>query len=455
MITVLSVSTAAGEALPPETPARIVATAIPAASAMREDGDLTEEVWQRAPVISGFKQRDTRDGAPATFETEARVAYDNNAIYVAVQAIDPDAGKIIGLRTRRDEGSPSDWLRVVIDSFHDRRSGYEFAVNPAGVKQDSYWFNDGNKGILGAAKLTGRVGAFSIGALNAVTADEDALIADGPARRRQTVEPSTSYTVIRAKREFANQSSLGFMTTSTNRRLDDFTRFLPGHAFTGGIDVDWRLTPKYSVTGYAVGSSVRGDAAAIASLQESNVHSFQRPDADHVDLDASRTALNGYGGGLSVNKIGGERTRFTSNVGLRSPGYDINEVGFLRRADQRTMSNWFQWRHDRPTRVTRSLRWNLNQWAGWNYDGDRLFSGGNFNAHAVFVNHWSTGFGVNVGAAGFDDRATRGGPGAYHGASKSVWTYANTDSRKRLSFYVNTFHSSLDDGGGFSNVSRA
>lgn len=207
------------------------------------------------------------------------------------------------------------------------------------------------------------------------------------------------------------------------------------------------------MTGYAVGSSVRGDAAAIASLQESNVHSFQRPDADHVDLDASRTALNGYGGGLSVNKIGGERTRFTSNVGLRSPGYDINDVGFLRRADQKTMSNWFQWRHDRPTRVTRSLRWNLNQWVGWNYDGDRLFSGGNFNAHAVLVNHWSTGFGVNVGAAGFDDRATRGGPGAYHGASKSVWTYANTDSRRRLSFHVNTFHSSLDDGGGFSNVS--
>ncbi|MBA2257852.1 MAG: hypothetical protein H0W18_03070, partial [Acidobacteria bacterium] len=44
-----------------------------------------------------------------------------------------------------DEGSPSDWLRVVIDSFHDRRSGYEFAVNPAGVKQDSYWFNDGDR----------------------------------------------------------------------------------------------------------------------------------------------------------------------------------------------------------------------------------------------------------------------------------------------------------------------
>ena len=650
-----------------DTPARIAATAVAAATAVRIDGDLTDEVWQRAPVVTGFKQRDPRDGAPATFETEARVAYDDTALYVAVLALDPEVGKIVGLRTRRDEGSPSDWIRVIIDSFHDRRSAYEFAVNPAGVKQDGYWFNDGNnddgwdavwdvavsrsdrgwraefripfsqlryhpaenatfgfalvrqigrlsetstwpllsknangyvssfgeltglrltqsgkrlelvpylvgdlktqqvnglnplvKGtdpnasigvdmkyalkpgltltatvnpdfgqveadpavvnlsafetffserrpffvegsgvfrfdtdcndgncsglfysrrigrsprgsadvpdggfssqpvqttIFGAAKLTGRVGAFSIGALNALTADEDAIIANGSVRTRQTVEPMTSYTVIRAKREFTNQSSLGFMTTSTNRRLDGPTRFLPGNAFTGGLDWDWRLTPRYSIGGYAVGSSVRGDADAIADLQQSNVHSFQRPDAGHVDLDLTRTALNGYGAGLSVNKIGGERTRFSSNASLRSPGYDINDVGFLRRADQKTMSNWFQWRHERPTKLTRSFRWNLNQWAGWNFDGDNLYSGGNFNAHAVFANHWSAGFGINVDGRGFDDRATRGGPGAYRSASRSLWTYANTDSRKRLSFYVNTFNSALLEGGGFRDVS--
>jgi hypothetical protein len=127
-----------------EKSARIAATAVPAATAVRIDGDLTDEVWRRAPVITGFKQRDPRDGAPATFETEARVAYDDSAIYVAVQALDPEPQRIVGLRTRRDEGSPSDWIRVIIDSFHDRRSAYEFAVNPAGVKQDGYWFNDGN-----------------------------------------------------------------------------------------------------------------------------------------------------------------------------------------------------------------------------------------------------------------------------------------------------------------------
>src|SRR4029078_4816584 len=47
--------------------------------------------------------------------------------------------------TRRDDESPSDWIRVLIDSYHHHRTPYEFAVNPAGVKQDRYWFNDTEK----------------------------------------------------------------------------------------------------------------------------------------------------------------------------------------------------------------------------------------------------------------------------------------------------------------------
>src|SRR3990167_3133385 len=119
---------------------RIVATPVPAATAIRLDGDLNDDVWQRAPVINGFRQREPRDGAAPTFETEARVAYDDGALYIAVQAFDPE--RVVGIRTRRDASSPSDWISVIVDSFHDRRSGFEFAVNPAGVKQDAYWFND-------------------------------------------------------------------------------------------------------------------------------------------------------------------------------------------------------------------------------------------------------------------------------------------------------------------------
>jgi hypothetical protein len=631
----------------------IPATAVPAATAIQLDGELTEEAWRRAPPVTGFRQRDPHDGAKATYDSEVRVAFDGRFLYVAVQAFDPEPARIVGIRTRRDERSPSDWIDVMVDSFHDRRSAFAFGVNPAGVKRDAYFFNDGNEDqgwdavwdvavsrsesgwraefripfsqlrfrqasratfgfavvrhigrlsevttwpllsksasgyvssfgeltglelarspkrlelvpylvgdvttepaeagnalretidpdaavgvdlkyaagpgltltatvnpdfgqveadpavvnlsafetffserrpffvegsgifrfdtdcsdgvcsglfysrrigrtprgepevpdggfsvspaqttILGAAKLTGRVGGFSVGALNAVTAGEDAVIADGARRTRQTVEPLTSYSVLRARREFANQSSLGVIMTATNRRLDDPTRFLPGQAYTGGIDWDWRIAPRYAVQGYWAASSVRGDAAAIDRLQRSTTHSYQRPDASHLAYDPSRTSLNGYGAQVSISKIGGERIRFTSNLSAKSPGFDINDVGFMQRADQWGVSNWMQVRHDKPSKHLRSFRYNLNQWAGWNYAGDLLFSGGNVNAHAVFASHWSTGMGINLGAAGFDDRATRGGPGAYGTRRWGVWHYLDTDGRKPVSAGVFSF----------------
>jgi hypothetical protein len=645
---------------------RVPATPLPSASAIRVDGELTEEVWQQAPPISGFKQRDPKDGAEATYDSEARVAYDATALYVAVQATDPEPARIVGIRTRRDEGSPSDWIRVLVDSFHDRRSAYEFAVNPAGVKQDVYWFNDGNNDtgwdavwevavsrgprgwraefripfsqlrfhpapsatfgfaivrqigrlnetttwpllsknvsgyvssfgeltglqlnrapkrlelvpyvvgdvttqpgedgnplrettdpdgslgvdlkyalrpgltltatanpdfgqveadpavvnlsafetffserrpffvegsgifrfdldcndgncsglfysrrigrsprgqpdvptggyydapgqttILGATKVTGRAGPFSIGVLNAVTADEDAVIASGATRTRQTIEPMTSYTVARARREFTNQSALGFMVTASNRNLDGATRFLPGQAYTGGVDWDWRLNPKYAIQGYWAGSTIHGDAAAIADLQQSNVHSFQRPDSDTLQFDPTRTSLNGYGAMVAIAKIGGERTRFNSNFSMKSPGFDINDVGFMRRADNRGMSNWIQVRYERPTKWYRSFRYNLNQWAGWNFDDDRLNLGYNVNAHIVFRNHWGTGSGINYLPQSFDDRATRGGPGAYQNTQRSVWWYVEGDQRKAVSVGMFSFRGGDGQGSSISEV---
>src|SRR6187549_921915 len=79
------------------------------ATALKIDGELTDEVWSRAPKIDAFVQRDPKEGAPASFETEARVAYDAQHLYVAILAHDPDPSKITGFLTRRDTNSPSDW----------------------------------------------------------------------------------------------------------------------------------------------------------------------------------------------------------------------------------------------------------------------------------------------------------------------------------------------------------
>jgi hypothetical protein len=130
--------------LPPCTVARVEALEVTEANAVKLDGEFTERSWEQAVPITAFLQRDPKEGAPPTYPTEVRVLYDRNYLYVAVRAFDSDPGKIVGLRTRRDSESPSDWIRVILDSYHDRRTAYEFAVNPAGVKQDTYWFADGN-----------------------------------------------------------------------------------------------------------------------------------------------------------------------------------------------------------------------------------------------------------------------------------------------------------------------
>src|SRR4029453_18734261 len=103
------------------------------------DGDLSDTAWGEAGVITDFVQREPTEGAPPTLRTEARVLYDDVAIYVGVRAFDSDPNRILAFLTRRDTDSRSDWIRVLIDSSHDRRTAYEFTVNPAGVKRDMYY----------------------------------------------------------------------------------------------------------------------------------------------------------------------------------------------------------------------------------------------------------------------------------------------------------------------------
>ncbi|MGH9386277.1 MAG: DUF5916 domain-containing protein [Vicinamibacterales bacterium] len=289
--------------------------------------------------------------------------------------------------------------------------------------------------IIGAGKITGRVGKFSVGALTAVTEQEEGSVAGAlnAGRRRQIVEPMTGYTVLRAKREFANQSSIGFMGTSTNRQIVPSVSFLSSNAFTGGVDYDWRFGPKYSLQGYWAGSDIRGGTEAMTRLQENNVHSFQRTDADYVESDPLATTLRGHAGSVSFGKIAGDRTRFNSYLGFKSPGFDSNDLGFQRRADERNVSNWFQWRDFVPSKFVRTYAFNLNQWAGWNFGGDRLFSGGNVNMHWTWANYYSNGFGINVNGAQLRDRVTRGGPAVRGNTGKGIWFYFNTDNRKPFS----------------------
>ena len=211
----------------------------------------------------------------------------------------------------------SDCMDGPCQLFYSRRIGRA----PQGLDDlpsgdDIYTESPAQSTILGAGKLTGRVGKFSIGAMTAVTQQEFATVLDLTNRYRQPVEPLTTYSIGRVRREYANQSSVGFVFTATNRQLGDAMQStLASSANTGGADWDVRIKTRFSVTGFFAASTVRGDASAITTIEQNSRHYFQRPDATSFDLDETATSLNRDERPHRIGKIAGQRVRFNSQVG--------------------------------------------------------------------------------------------------------------------------------------------
>ena len=110
------------------------------------DGALDETAWATAPMAQHFVQSDPREGQPATFDTEVRVLYDDDSLYFGVFAKDEEASRIIVNDLKKDYNTEgSDGFRIILDTFHDERNGYQFATNPAGAKWDAQVSNEGRE----------------------------------------------------------------------------------------------------------------------------------------------------------------------------------------------------------------------------------------------------------------------------------------------------------------------
>src|SRR5213076_993813 len=92
--------------------------------------------------VRSFRQFRPVEDAEPRYVTETKVAYDAHNFYVFIRAFVPHPDSILKLLARRDVRTASDQLKIIVDSYHDRRTGYEFAVNPAGVKRDYAVYND-------------------------------------------------------------------------------------------------------------------------------------------------------------------------------------------------------------------------------------------------------------------------------------------------------------------------
>jgi len=308
--------------------------------------------------------------------------------------------------------------------------------------------------ILGAAKVTGRTtGGWSIGLLQAVTGETEARYVDEEGERGVAVlEPLSNYLVARVRRDVRDGSTrYGAFFSAVNRDLEDpaLRGRLHSAAYTTGVDLvhewadrTWRFSSSFSP------SLVQGAPEAITRTQQTSTRYFNRPDADHLDLDPDATKLSGYYAMAELNKAAGT---WTGRIGLgaASPGYEVNDIGFQSYADRLILDTHFQYNDLEPGRVLR--RWNISGGPDniWNYAGEHVLSNINVMSNFTFMNYWSTTLRVDYTPEVYDDRLTRGGPLALDPTGVQYRISVNSDSRSRHTVGGSISWGS-DDGGSWS-----
>jgi hypothetical protein len=643
------------QAQPASPPTIALASAVRAVAPPQIDGRDDDAVWQEAPRYSEFRQFEPKVDIDPSFRTEFRAAYDERNLYVFVRMFDPHPDSIMHALSRRDVRGPSDQIKLLLDSYNDRRSGFEFAVNPDGVKRDYSMSNDGNEDeswngvwdvattidslgwtaefriplsqlrytagtttfgfgiwrdieryrersswplyhpqrtglssqlgrldgmsalttarrieatpyvvtknvqrttptndydrrqeltvggdlkvgitpnvtldatinpdfgqvesdpsvvnltafetflyerrpffvegtglyrfelncyivvdcstneglfysrrigrspplrnvygdettptsttIAAATKLTGRTRrGLAFGVLDAVTREVTGI-------DRQIVEPLTNFGVVRVLQDFrGGDADIGLIGTAVNRSDDQWTRpFLHQAAYSGGATFRNRFSGRrYELAGQLAVSRVVGRPAAILRTQHHPVHYYQQP-GDDLDVDSTRESLSGYSAQLKLGKYSGGITRFETSVIRMSPGFEANDLGFLRRADLMDWSTWAALSFREARGIYRWAQVNGNHWETWNTSGLRLQNALNFNGHMGLRNNWDVHAGATMDrlTESYCDRCTRGGPALRGSRGLYPWGGVNTDSRKVVSggMWVNLWYT--DEG---------
>ncbi len=100
------------------------------------DAQLNEPIWLAAPAASNFMQREPQQNIPASFNSEVKIVYDNEAIYISAHLFDPSPDSILHELSLRDNYSNTDVFSIYFDTYHDLQNRFEFGVTAAGVQFD-------------------------------------------------------------------------------------------------------------------------------------------------------------------------------------------------------------------------------------------------------------------------------------------------------------------------------
>ncbi|MEZ5071500.1 MAG: DUF5916 domain-containing protein [Bacteroidales bacterium] len=269
--------------------------------------------------------------------------------------------------------------------------------------------------ILGAAKLTGRTRkGLSVGLVNGLTAEEFATGTDAGGTDHQVqVAPMSNYLSSRIKREFNdNNTIVGGVFNLVKRMSADslVDASLVSGALTGGLDVLHYWDQKnYYFSAKAIASQMQGSPQAILAKQLDDAHRFQRPDADYLLVDPARESLGGHGALVEAGKNGG-KINFRVTGQYRSPGLNLNDMGYLREADFMGQGVSVSYRVNEPGDWVRSYTLDVEQEARWSFGGEntrnRWSTGLNLSSNSL----WSFIVALQQDFSHLDIRELRGGP---------------------------------------------
>ena len=335
--------------------------------------------------------------------------------------------------------------------FYSRRIGRTPQLTASGDYVDT----PAASTILSAAKVTGKTrSGWTVGLLDAITDSEMARTASGSVLDRVQVEPRTNYLVGRLQHEIGRRAGIGFIATSSTRKLDTpaLRSTLAEQATVAGGEGHWFLgsSRDWVVNGRLAFSRISGEPDAIARSQKLSQRYFQRPDAPQVSYDPTRTSLTGFTGRANLNRNSGLWQVNASIWGV-SPGFESNDLGFLNQADRSGAHIVLMRRKVTPDRFTRSRSiWVAKSWV-WNFGRDMQSDGVHGNAFVTFRNYWTASGGGNVRRTTQDDRLTRGGVSALN--PRTVFWNASASSDPRRGVSVQFIGNGMSNrAGGWSNV---
>ena len=302
--------------------------------------------------------------------------------------------------------------------------------------------------ILSAAKITGKnKNGFSWGVLEAITGKLNVDVIDTlGVRRSEKIEPFTNYFSTRFQQDINEGNTIvGAMYNHMNRIDNEGNEleYLHSNAQSVGIDVVHNINDrKYQIDFGISASRVEGKEESITSTQESFRRTFQRPNNDYREVDTTLTKLTGSAARLAFGKNSGN-WRWRLGANYRSPGFEVNDMGFLPQVDDINLWSWSQYRVTKPKGYLRWQRYNINIEQNYDFGYTNTNTSMSFEANLGFnkgfINYWELGNGVWIQGTNVSNADLRGGPSITMPGGINYWYWIGTNPQKKIRLSFNNW----------------